>query len=856
MVDINLGNVTGGTGITSNLDTEALIADASSARQIPIDNLNDRVDANVEKTAKYSEFRTLLNDLGSAVDFLRNPPSSILNPYANVFDYTVASLSSSTLTTSNFLSVTSDPGALDGSTQIEIGAIAKGLEQASGSFNTRNADVTTAASGSYFSAGTFQIGSGTTITTVGGTADSFQLSDSDYSTFGSVSGIVASIDNFTVTGLSGGQTGLQGEITGFVGSYNGDTDELTLSFIKNGVTYTSNVLDATTSLNLGANSGLASGTVITFTADSGGDNETSLDITLAADVIIDADEDNVTTFLGGLVSGLSDVDIYQSREISNFVDANVKSPLSNLTSSDIRFNSDNFNVTSGNFGSIGNINVKYSTGTDGAISIDINGETFRATGLGTTINSNLTLQSTSSDKSLTIAFGDAGESIDITDSAESVELEKSLGYAFGTRELVDFTIDSGDSLNDIAFAFNQITSETGLSASIIQINEFDFRLSIKSTNEGLDNTYEFFDDSNVLTNASIVTTKDATNAILRIDGVEIERSSNTINDAIEDVTLNLLQKTPDYDGGSPESIDVNIGNDIDTIVQGVVSFLDAYNAVRVFSTEQNARDENFGFTEDAILGGDSILSNLTDQLINEVSGIVSGVNDDNFDSLTDSGIEITDFQGTADTVSTANILTYDENTLRTALLANFDKVRRIFEMNAVTGDSDLTLTKSSNTFTLNEFQLKIDTSAEEGSQVQLLNYDGTDYLDGSGNEVYLEFSGSTITGPEDSVVEGLEFLYVGDGTSTISVDISQGLADRLYNTIDAYAGEDGIIDSTVDLLTEQNNDYRSDIVSQQERLDTFVETLRAQFVALEAAIASVNSILGFLQSNEDARNAR
>jgi flagellar hook-associated protein 2 len=690
----------------------------------------------------------------------------------------------------------------------------------------------------------------------GGTAEDFQLDSGDYSTTGSATGIVSSLDNFTVTGVEGGQTGLLGTITfaSFQADYDGDTDELTISFVKNGVTYTSNAITANTSINAGANEGIESGTVITFTADSGGDNETSFDITIGSDIIIDASEDNVETFRDDLISGVSDISIYQSREISSFDNNNVKSPLSGLDAADIRFISNSYNATTGNFGNISNFEVKYSTGTDGAISVVIGGETFRATGLGTTLNSNLTLESTTSDKSLVIGLGDAGESIDISTSSDALDFEKSLEYAFGTREIVDFTVESGDSLNDIIFSLNQLTSTTGLSASIIQVNEFDFRLSLKSINEGVENAYEFFDDSNVLTNAGISEIQAATDALLRIDGIEIERSSNTITDAIEDVTLNIFQATPDYNEVSPESINVEIDNDVDSIITGIVGFLDAYNAVRVFNSQQNEREADFSFAEDAILGGDNVLASLADSIVAEISKIVANASDDDFDSLSDAGIITSDFVGSADTPSTANILSYDENTLRSALTANFDKIRNIFEMNAVTSDSALTLSESSNSFSLYEFQLEIDTSADVGEQVKLLNSDGTDYLDGSGQNVYLEFSGGTITGASGTVVDGLEFLYIGDGSDTISVNITQGIADRLYNVANAYVEEDGIIDTTVEGLVEQNEDYQDDITTAELRLETFVSQLRAQFVALEAAISSVNSILGFLEADSNARN--
>jgi flagellar hook-associated protein 2 len=860
MATVNLGNVVDGrfVGINSNLDTEALVDELAQVQKIPIDNLNDDIEVNQSKITEFANLRTLTNDLKSASEFLKNPLGADgLNRFANIFDYRISSLSSSTISNiGQYLSVEATPGALTGNTEIEIGNIAKSLELRSGSFNSRNTDATNTATGSYFSAGTFQIGSGVTNSVNGDTLTGFELADADYSVEGSASGVLTAsgINNITVTGASGGLESLQGSVSGFIGNY--DSGELTLTVNINGTQFTSNAITANSSINAGANTGIDSSTdaVITFTADSGGDNETSFDIELNQDIVIDEDEANVISFLGDLESALSNQSIYQSRRIENFTDANVKSPLTGLTNEDIRFVSNGFNLNNGTFGQIENITVVESSGSNGVISVDIGSETYRAIGLGTTLNSNLVLQSTSSDKQLEINLGDAGVSLDISDSANAVAVEKSLGYAFGTRELIDFDVSSGDTLNDIAFAFNQLSSDTGLSASVVQVSAADFRLSLKATNEGTRNSTEFFDDSGILTNASISTIQAAEDAVFSVDGVEVTRSSNSISDVIQDVTFNLLQATPGYGGGSAETIDLSISNDTETVFNVIVDFIDSYNALRVYNSQQNQRDEaTSNFVEDAILGGDTTLSTLVDQISNFAFSTIGGASSANFDALTDLGISAQDFEGDSETIATSNILVYDEETLKSALNNNFERVREVFEFQFEASSNDIDIIATSNSASLSNFQLDIDFSRGTGQEVQLLDGNGDAVLDGSGNNVYLEYNGGNIRAQAGTDIAGFEFIYVGSGSETIEISYTQGVADRIFNLTDSYTEDDGVLDTRIEDLRDQNEDYERDIGNLQVRLDSYVERLRLQFSELESALSNVNSILTFLEADSAAR---
>ncbi|MDZ7630638.1 MAG: flagellar filament capping protein FliD [Gemmatimonadaceae bacterium] len=69
-------------------------------------------------------------------------------------------------------------------------------------------------------------------------------------------------------------------------------------------------------------------------------------------------------------------------------------------------------------------------------------------------------------------------------------------------------------------------------------------------------------------------------AQVRVDGVLLTRSSNTISDALDGVTLNLLQSEP----GS--EVDLTVTRDLEASVKGVKDFAKAYNDIVTFASGQ------------------------------------------------------------------------------------------------------------------------------------------------------------------------------------------------------------------------------------------------------------------------------
>jgi flagellar hook-associated protein 2 len=659
----------------------------------------------------------------------------------------------------------------------------------------------------------------------------------------------ADVDNFTYT--------VDGNSIVATSDTAGDADDA--------IDFSTNVAGAAVGDTAGNYGGIAAGQVITFT-DAAGD--TSFTLTVGSAFSIDNDITNVDSFITGLEADISGQTILQNRALTNFTTAEIPtgSPLDGLTSANIILTSGSFGSSTGAAGDITGFTVTRNGADNNDISVTINDVVYSTTGLADTLNSNITLTGADG-KQLAINLGDAGASFNIADSAAAAELQNAFDYAFGTKDLTTFTISEGDSLIDIEANINALSSSSGVSASIIKVSDSDFRLTFQAQKVGLDNSFNVVDYSNVLNAGTgdgsdgieLSTTQSAQDSFISVNDIVVQRSSNSISDVISDITFNLLQVTESFTSqagfdaiGTEIEVKANVSNDTTTVESGILNFINTYNEFRVFVAEQSQRDDEGKLLEGSVLGEDTTLNTLVLQVAAEITKSVSGVSNSDFSSLGSIGITLDNFDGDADNVATNNILTYDPNDLQNALANNFDSVRELFEYSFTANSSDLSLFSKSNNTTLTDYQLDIDTS-RTGSEVRVLDADGIFLFNAETTQI--SSSGYTITGPADSTLEGLQLIYSGDGTDIITVGSSAGIADRLFNTFEAYTEDDGLLDTAVKNLKDENDDLEVDIADIDALIAQYRQRLIEQYTALETAITKVNSIIDLLTAQDEAANA-
>lgn len=193
----------------------------------------------------------------------------------------------------------------------------------------------------------------------------------------------------------------------------------------------------------------------------------------------------------------------------------------------------------------------------------------------------------------------------------------------GGKEPVTINVSAANSsLGGIRDAINN--SKSGVSASIINVGNGQYRLSVTSDDTGSDNAMKlsvsgdsalqsFMGYNGTSTDAanSMVESVTAQNAELTVNNIKITNSSNTISDALEDITLNLK--------------DVTTGNQTLTITKdtskaesAVKAWVDAYNSLQdTFSSLTKYTAVDSGATQDSGNGallGDSTLRTIQTQL--------------------------------------------------------------------------------------------------------------------------------------------------------------------------------------------------------------------------------------------------
>lgn len=388
---------------------------------------------------------------------------------------------------------------------------------------------------------------------------------------------------------------------------------------------------------------------------------------------------------------------------------------------------------------------------------------------------------------------------------------------------VTITMEDDDSLTDLRDAINNQTSTSGVTASIVQVSDSSYQLILTAKSTGQDisltdggdgvlSSLGLTDSSGAIKNELVA----AQDAIIEVDGVTITRSSNTIDDAIEGVTLSLYTADPDA------AVSMEVSTDLSSIKTAITDFVDAYNAVRDFVTTQQSVSSDGTKSEDATLFADSLLRQIT-------KSVYEGLNT----SITTDDGEVLSLSSLGITFDSSNNLEVDEDTLNTFLTDDIDQVKQLLGLNMTASSSSLSLLRYNSSMTSASFTLDIDVASDGSLNSATVN----------GDSSLFTVSGNRIVGATGSIYDGVVMVYNG-GSGSVDVDFSQGLADRLYSAIDNYADEyDGDLATIIDDLEADDVDLESRSDDIKTKAETYRTTLTAYYARLEAAAETAALLL-------------
>ncbi|HRQ59073.1 MAG TPA: flagellar filament capping protein FliD [Azoarcus taiwanensis] len=245
---------------------------------------------------------------------------------------------------------------------------------------------------------------------------------------------------------------------------------------------------------------------------------------------------------------------------------------------------------------------------------------------GQRLITNETVAPSVSDGTLTFRFG--RYEVDNSDPNNPVT-------SFTQSSSASVTLEPGKTtLQDLRDAIN--SANVGVRAQVINNGETD-QLIIAGNNEGRDSAFQivgagglsaFSYDASTGATSTLNEIETAQDAQIRLDGVTLTRASNTITDAVDGVTLNLLKGEPD------KQTTLTIANDRTAVRAAIDNLVKAYNEFNIAARQLGSYNEET--RQAGPLNGDSALRSIQQQLRNTIGGIFT--NPDGVQSLSAIGV--------------------------------------------------------------------------------------------------------------------------------------------------------------------------------------------------------------------------
>ena len=479
------------------------------------------------------------------------------------------------------------------------------------------------------------------------------------------------------------------------------------------------------------------------------------------------------------------------------------------------------------------------------------------------------------------------------------------------------TLDSSNNtLTGLANAIN--AANRGVTAAIVNDGS-GYRLTLTSTNTGTANSMKIsttpadgsgLSDLNYdpAANANLVTqTQKATDAVIKVNGLQISNSSNTITDAIQGVTLNLTQAAA---SGSTLSTSLSIARDYSGLTSAIQGFVSAYNSASSGMNSLSAFDTQSGTGKP--LNGDStvrvmqagmraVLSNSLKHAGGGMSNLVDiGISFQKDGSLgldasklqkalADPAKNIASLFTTMGTPTDSQISYAASSTSTQAgkYAINISRMAAQGQLKASAPAADLTIDESNNNFSLAVDGVSVNVTLPQGSytattlaaalQSQIngapelsakglgvvvtsdangaLTLTSKSYGSASSISIKESAAATNLFGASPQAVAGVDVqgsiggqaaTGVGQTGSRGTVAFENGIATQMGRLLNSFLATDGLIQASTNGLNTQNAQADKRIADLNNRLAAVEANYRKQFSALDKLIGNMQMTQNFL----------
>ena len=249
----------------------------------------------------------------------------------------------------------------------------------------------------------------------------------------------------------------------------------------------------------------------------------------------------------------------------------------------------------------------------------------------------------------------------------------------------------------------------------------------------------------------------AKDAVIEVDNATFTKSSNTITDAIEGVTMDLLQ------ADTSSTLTLTVSSSSESAKKDIGSFIDSYNDLFKFIEEQASFDPEEDDKPNPLLG-DPTLNEIKRRITNAVSGTIPGLSNATYEGLAQIGIK-SDYK--------TGQLSIDSTQLEIALSSDPDAVSKLFVGSATPTNQAIEFESKTSKTQAGKYGISITTAAEQAT----LTGDNDLSSTGLGSDEVLIFKYSTNYNDTDSTSTAFSAtLTAGSTINTIVTILNSAFA--------------------------------------------------------------------------------